>query len=102
MLDAADQLESEGISVRVIDMHTIKPVDKEAIIKAVDETGSIMTVEDHNVTGGFGSAVAEVIAEYGKGVRFRRLGLGSFQRDMGHIHRLKNRMVLASGQFVIW
>ena len=91
VLDAADQLESEGISVRVIDMHTIKPVDKEAIIKAVDETGSIMTVEDHNVTGGFGSAVAEVIAEYGKGVRFRRLGLGSFSEGYGTYTQVKEQ-----------
>lgn len=97
VLDAADQLESEGISVRVIDMHTIKPVDKEAIIKAVDETGSIMTVEDHNVTGGFGSAVAEVIAEYGKGVRFRRLGLGSFSEGYGTYTQVKEQNGIGIG-----
>lgn len=91
VLDVADQLESEGISVRVIDMHTIKPVDRDIIIKAVDETGRIMTVEDHNVTGGLGSAVAEVIVEYGKGVRFRRLGLGGFSEGYGTYAQVKEQ-----------
>ena len=83
VLDAADQLESEGISVRVIDMHTIKPIDKEVIIRAVDETGRIVTVEDHNVIGGLGSAVAEVVAEYGKGTVFKRIGLHNFSNGYG-------------------
>ncbi len=83
VLEAAAQLQSENIDARVIDMHTIKPVDRVAIIRAVDETGGIITVEDHNVTGGLGSAVAEVIAEYGKGVRFRRLGLNDFSKGYG-------------------
>lgn len=83
VLDVAEQLETEGIDVRVIDMHTIKPIDKEIIIKAVDETGKIVTIEDHNVIGGLGSAVAEVIAEYGKGVKFRRLGLNDFSKGYG-------------------
>ncbi len=56
-------------------MHTIKPIDKEAIMKAVKETRRIITVEDHSVIGGLGSAVAEVIAEGGKACAFRRLGL---------------------------
>lgn len=64
-----------GIKVRVINMHTIKPIDKEAIMKAVKETRRIITVEDHSVIGGLGSAVAEVIAEGGKACAFRRLGL---------------------------
>lgn len=78
VLDAAEQLQAEGIHVRVIDMHTIKPIDKEAVIKAVEETGKIVTVEDHNAIGGLGSAVAEVVAEYGKEVKFSRLGLNDF------------------------
>ena len=60
---AADALKNEGISVRVIDMHTIKPLDKEAVLKAAKETGKIITAEEHNVIGGLGDAVASVLAE---------------------------------------
>ena len=61
-LMAAEELEKEGISLRVIDMHTIKPIDKDIIIKAAEETKSIITAEEHSVIGGLGSAVAEVAA----------------------------------------
>ncbi len=58
---AASQMAEEGIDVRVIDMHTIKPLDEEMIIKAAKETGRIVTAEEHSVIGGLGSAVAEVL-----------------------------------------
>ena len=89
ILDAAEQLQDEGINARVIDMHTIKPIDKEAVIKAVEETGKIVTVEDHNIIGGLGSAVAEVIAEYGKNVIFKRLGLNDFSKGYGTYGEVK-------------
>ncbi len=60
-LKAEKQLAAEGIHSRVIDMHTIKPIDKELILKAAKETGAIVTAEEHNVIGGLGSAVAEVL-----------------------------------------
>lgn len=60
---AANALKAEGISVRVIDMHTIKPLDKELVLKAAKETGKIITAEEHNVIGGLGDAVASVLAE---------------------------------------
>lgn len=60
---AEEILASEGISVRLINMHTIKPLDKEAIIRAAKETGAIVTAEDHQIHGGLGSAVAEVLAQ---------------------------------------
>ncbi len=60
---AKQLLDKEGISVRVIDIHTIKPIDKDIIIKAAKETGAIVTAEEHNVIGGLGSAVAEVLVE---------------------------------------
>ncbi|HIS79198.1 transketolase family protein [Anaeromassilibacillus sp. An200] len=60
---AADALKNEGISVRVIDMHTIKPIDREIILKAAKETGKIVTAEEHNVIGGLGDAVASVLSE---------------------------------------
>ena len=76
---AADFLaNSDGLSVRVLDMHTISPIDKEAIMKAVTETRRIITVEDHFVTGGLGSAVSEVVVEGGKACAFKMLGHPSF------------------------
>ena len=60
---AADILAREGVFARVLDMHTIKPLDKDAIIAAAIETGSIVTVEEHSVVGGLGSAVAEVVVQ---------------------------------------
>ena len=62
-LEAAQLLEGEGISVRVINMATIKPIDKEIILAAAAETGCIVTAEEHNIIGGLGSAVAEVVCE---------------------------------------
>ena len=67
--------EQDGLSVRVINMHTLKPIDREAILRAVEDTRRIITFEDHNIIGGLGGAVAEVIAENGKGCAFRRVGL---------------------------
>jgi transketolase len=60
---AEERLSAEGISARVINMHTIKPIDKEAILKAAQETGAIVTAEDHQIHGGLGSAVSEVLAQ---------------------------------------
>jgi transketolase len=73
-LAAADALAADGKNVRVIDMHTIKPLDVEAIQRAAAETAAILTVEEHNIIGGLGSAVAEVIAG-GPAIRFRRHGV---------------------------
>jgi len=62
-LQASYQLEKEGIHARVINIHTIKPIDQEIIINAAKETGAIVTAEEHQIYGGFGSAVAEVVAK---------------------------------------
>jgi transketolase len=62
-LEAAEQLKQAKINVRVLEIHTLKPIDREAVIKAAKETGAIVTVEDHNIIGGLGSAVAEVLSE---------------------------------------
>ena len=73
-LEAADKLAAEGISAGVLDMHTIKPLDVEAVKRCIRETGKIITVEDHNILNGLGSAVADVVAESGKAV-LRRVGI---------------------------
>ena len=59
---AAEALEQQGVSCRILDIHTIKPLDKEAVEKAARETRAIITLEEHNVFGGLGSAVAETVA----------------------------------------
>ncbi len=62
-LEAAEMLQQDGIKARVINMHTIKPLDEELVIKAAKETGKIVTVEEHSVIGGLGSAVSDVVCE---------------------------------------
>jgi len=74
-LNAAKTLAEEGIDVRVVNMHTIKPLDREAVIFAAKETGKILVVEEHNVLGGLGDAVASVIAEEGIACDFKKHGL---------------------------
>ena len=62
-IEAKEMLAKEGIDAKVINIHTIKPLDKELIIKSAKETGAIVTVEEHSIIGGLGSAVAETITE---------------------------------------
>ncbi len=73
-LDAAKELEAKGIKARVLDMHTIKPLDTEAVTACINEIGKVITVEDHNILNGLGSAVCEVAAEMGKGI-VKRIGV---------------------------
>tara|TARA_A100001015_G_scaffold316221_1_gene429936 strand:+ start:441 stop:1364 length:924 start_codon:yes stop_codon:yes gene_type:complete len=63
VIKASKQIESKGISCRIINIHTIKPIDREIIIKAAKETKKIFTIEDHSIIGGLGSAVTEVVSE---------------------------------------
>ncbi|MBQ3202811.1 MAG: transketolase family protein [Clostridia bacterium] len=72
---AADTLQAEGISARVVNMATIKPVDKDLILACAAETGAIVTAEEHNIIGGLGSAVAEVLVESGKPIPMLRVGV---------------------------
>lgn len=74
-LRAADLLAEKGVAVRVLNMHTIKPIDTEAVLRAAHETPLIVTLEEHTVIGGLGGAVAEVLAEAGAGTPLKRLGL---------------------------
>lgn len=73
-IDAAKKLEEKGVSVKVFDFHTVKPLDKDAVMEAIEETGKIVTVEDHNIINGLGSAVSSVVAETGKAV-VRKVGI---------------------------
>ena len=86
-LDAASALEAEGISARVINIHTIKPIDADIIIKAAKETGAIVTAEEHSVIGGLGSAVAEVVVENCP-VPMRRVGVNDKFGKSGQVPEL--------------
>jgi len=72
---AVELLRRQGINARLLSMHTVKPLDEAAVVAAARETGAIVTVEEHNVLGGLGGAVAEVLAESGIGIPFTRIGL---------------------------
>lgn len=73
-IQAAEELAAQGIETRVLDMHTIKPLDTEAVMDCIENIGRIITVEDHNILNGLGSAVCELAAEAGKG-KVKRLGI---------------------------
>lgn len=73
-IEAKEALAKDGISVRLLDMHTIKPLDKEAVTSCINDIGKIITVEDHNIINGLGSAVCEVAAEIGKS-KVHRIGI---------------------------
>lgn len=75
-IKAAELLKEKGISAEVINVHTIKPIDKEAIIESASKTKKVFTVEEHSIIGGLGSAVSEVLLEEGlSSIKFKRLGI---------------------------
>jgi transketolase len=89
-LEAATTLRSEGLDVGVIDMHTVKPIDEDAIHTAAGQSRVLMSVEEHNVLGGLGGAVAEVLSERGAGTRLHRHGIRDEYVQIGpptHLYR---------------
>ena len=72
---ATELLAKQGISARVVSMYTVKPIDKDLIIDCAKNVGGIVTVEEHQISGGLGSAVAEVLSDAGIGIAFKRMGL---------------------------
>jgi transketolase len=99
-LDAADILARQGVDVRVLSMHTVKPLDESAVLAAARETAAIFTVEEHGIIGGLGGAVAELLAEAQPGpLRFHRIGLnGAFSATVGDQDYLRAQFGLdASG-----
>jgi len=81
---AAILKEMDGVSVRVLNVHTIKPIDEEAILAAARETGRIVTVEEHNVIGGLGTAVADVVAQGGVACTLAKIGLPDCYSEVGY------------------
>ncbi|MBI9085215.1 MAG: transketolase family protein [Desulfobacterales bacterium] len=94
-VEAAQYLaEKDELSVRVINMHTLKPLDDEAVLKAVTDTRRIITIEDHNIFGGLGSAVADVIASSGKGCAFEKVGIPDCYCEVGYPEDLQSHYKL--------
>lgn len=91
VLKAAALLKQEGISARVLSMHTVKPLDAESVLAAAHDTGKIVTVEEHSVIGGLGSSVAEVLAEAaGRQVVLKRMGVSDgFCHEVGNQEHLR-------------
>lgn len=99
-LEAAAVLKQEGISARVLDCHTIKPIDRKAIIDAAVQTGAIVTCEEHTVIGGLGSAVAEVVCqEYPVPVKF--VGIPDVFGESGEPDELLNHFGLTNAHLVL-
>jgi len=98
-LNAAHILEKKGISARVIDMFTLKPIDKDVIIVCAKETGAIVTAENHNIINGLGSAVAEVLAE-NIPTPLERVGVKDIFGEVGPADYLKERFELTSNDIV--
>ncbi len=94
-LKAADMLEEKGISARVLDMHTIKPLDTDAVTAAARDCGAIVTAENHNVTGGLGSAVCEALAENSP-VPVERVGVKESFGEVGTQDYLMKRFGLTA------
>lgn len=94
-LQAASQLEKEGIDVRLIDLHTIKPLDREIIVRAAKETGRIVTAEEHSVIGGLGDAVASVLCEACP-VRLKKVGVEDCFGESGKPEELKEKYGLTA------
>lgn len=103
VLAAAETVSAEGLRVRVVSMHTIKPLDHNAILSACRETGGVLTVEEHTVDGGLGSAVAEVCMDHGVVPRrFRRVGLrAGFSSIVGTQAYLRSRYGLDAAAITI-
>ena len=74
-MKAAEDLFKGGIHARIIDMASIKPLDEELILESAQKTGAMITVENHSIIGGLGSAVAETLVEAGIGMPFKRIGI---------------------------
>jgi len=87
-MEAAEILSKKGISVRVVDMYSIKPIDKDLILKCAAETGAIVTAEEHNIYGGLGGAVAEVLAWGGAGVPTEFVGIQDTFTESGPYEEL--------------
>ncbi len=100
-MEVVEELGKRGITTRLVSMPTIKPIDVDLIIDCVQKTKAIFTLEEHSIIGGLGSAVAEVLAEYGKPMVFKRLGVRDrFTKVMGSQEYMRRANHLAVDQII--
>lgn len=98
-LKASEELQKEGISAEVVDMFTIKPIDRECVVRAARKTGAVVTAENHNIINGLGSAVAEVLGEEAP-VPLERVGVHDEFGEVGSVDYLKERFGLTAENIV--
>ena len=99
-LIAAERLEEEGVSARVVDMFTIKPLDEELTLRCAEETGAIVTAENHSIYNGLGSAVCETLCE-NVPVPVERIGVHDSFGEVGDMEYLKKRFHLTAEDIVV-
>jgi transketolase len=99
-VEAQEILLQDGVSVRVVDMHTIKPLDERLVIKCARETNAILTVEEHSIIGGLGGAVSEVLAESGLSIKFKRMGVQDTFCESGEPEQLFEKYGLSTSHVV--
>jgi len=106
-IEAQKILAEQGVSAEVINVHTIKPLDKETILASAAKTGAIVTAEEHNVIGGLGSAIAEAVCEEGKAVPVIKLGVNDVFGKSGpatellHIYGLDAQNIVEKSKIAI-
>ena len=98
-LIAQKQLKQQGIQIRVVDIHTIKPIDKELIIKCAKETKKLVSIEDHNIIGGLGSAISEVLTEEYP-VKLERIGIKDVFGQSGKAEKLMEYFGITSKEIL--
>ncbi|KAF0134181.1 MAG: transketolase [Candidatus Saganbacteria bacterium] len=98
-LEAAEALKSEGISTKVVNIHTIKPLDKELIISSAKETGAVVCAEEHSIIGGLGGAVAEVLSE-NHATPIERVGINDVFGESGKPDELLEKYGLTAGHII--
>ena len=98
-IKAKNELVKDGINIRVVDVHTIKPIDKETIIKCAKETGKIITIEDHSIIGGLGSSICEVLSEEHP-VKVIRMGVNDTFGGSGKWHELLEKYHLTATDII--
>ncbi len=99
--EVAEALAKKGISCRLLSMHTIKPLDEKSIIDSANKTKAIITLEEHTIIGGLGSAVSEVLAEHSVGIPFKRLAVkNEITKKMGDQEYMRNVFGLSSSQIL--
>ena len=98
VLECAKKLEAEGIFITVVNMHTIKPIDRDCIIKYAGKCSKVVTVEEHSVIGGLGDAVGEVLLAEGCGVKFKKIGVNDIFGQSGKPEELLEEYGLSENQ----